>query len=265
MKKIKISQLPLYSSLKGLFTIGTDANNNSVKVSLEFVEQETTAAVNKANAATNAANKAASDANTAKNATEKATKEAQTATTNATNATQKATQAAEKAEKSASNADTATKKANTATSEAITAKKNADAATEKANTAAGKATEATEAATEATTNILAAFRGLIPAGMTVESVERITIGNLSDNRINAVLTPAGTLKNVIYISDNKAVTVAPDGRIQVVAKGRSTVHVIPTCNTALAKTIQIEVTAPTLRMVSRTSLRFTQSGVFRLN
>ena len=37
MKKIKISQLPLYSTLKGLFTIGTDANNRSVRVSLEFI------------------------------------------------------------------------------------------------------------------------------------------------------------------------------------------------------------------------------------
>ena len=35
MKKIKISELPLYSSIKGLFTIGTDSQNKSVKVSLE--------------------------------------------------------------------------------------------------------------------------------------------------------------------------------------------------------------------------------------
>ena len=35
MKTIKISELPLYQSLKGLFTIGTDSNNRSVKVPLE--------------------------------------------------------------------------------------------------------------------------------------------------------------------------------------------------------------------------------------
>lgn len=265
MKKIKISQLPLYSSLKGLFTIGTDANNNSVKVSLEFVEQETTNAVNNAKTATTAANNAAKSANEAKAAAEKATQEAKTATTNADTATTKANSAADKADKSATNADTATKNADKATQEAKTATANADKATEAANNATEGANTATEAAKEATTNILAAFHGLIPAGMTVESIERITMGNLSDNRVKAVLTPAGTLQNVIFLSDNKAVTVAPDGRIQVVAKGRSTVHVIPTCNTALAKTIQIEVTAPTLRTINRTSLRFTQSGVFRLN
>lgn len=230
MKKIKISELPLCSTLKGLFTIGTDKDNNSVKVSLEFVEQETTDAVNKANAATTSANNAAAAANTAKTATETATK----------------------------NANDATAAAKTAAAAATKAKQDAEAATE-------DAIEATEAANEATATVLAAFGGLIPTGMTVESVERLTIGNLADNRINAVLTPAGTLKNVIYISDNKAVTVAPDGRIQVVAKGRSTVHVIPTCNTALAKSIQIEVTAPTLRLTTRTSLRFTQAGALRLN
>lgn len=42
MKKIKISELPLYQSLKGLFVMGTDVNNRSVKVNLEFIESETT-------------------------------------------------------------------------------------------------------------------------------------------------------------------------------------------------------------------------------
>ena len=32
MKKLKISELPLVSSLKGLFTIGVDNQNRSVKV-----------------------------------------------------------------------------------------------------------------------------------------------------------------------------------------------------------------------------------------
>lgn len=265
MKKIKISELPLCSTLKGLFTIGTDKDNNSVKVSLEFVEQETTNAVNKANAATTSANNAAAAANTAKTTTETATKNAndataaaKTATTNATTATTNANNATAAANTATTNANNATGAANAAAAAATKAKQDAEAATE-------DAIEATKAANEATATVLAAFGGLIPTGMTVESVERLTIGNLADNRINAVLTPAGTLKNVIYISDNKAVTVAPDGRIQVVAKGRSTVHVIPTCNTALAKSIQIEVTAPTLRLTTLTSLRFTQAGALRLN
>ena len=71
------------------------------------------------------------------------------------------------------------------------------------------------------------------------------------------------MQNVIFISDNKAITVGTDGRITVVGRGKSTVHVIPTCNTALAKTLLIEVVAPALRKTTSSSLRLTQSGALR--
>lgn len=196
MKKIKISELPLYSSLKGLFTIGTDANNRSVKVSLEFVEEKTTEAVK--------------------------------------------------------NAETATDAANTATAEA--------------QAATGEAKTATAAANKATSDVLAAFAGLIPSSLTVKYNERLTLGNIQPVYIKAELQPEGTLKNVIFLSDNKAVTVNPDGRVQIVAKGRSVIHVIPTCNTAIAKTIAMTVEEPTMRLVNtRSQMRFTQSGGIRLN
>lgn len=193
MKKIKISELPLYSSLKGLFTIGTDANNRSVKVSLEFVEQQTTQAVTNAKEATDAANTAAA-------------------------AAQEATEAAQ---------------------------------------------EATEDAVNATDNVLLTLGRLVPTGMTVESVTRLTVGNVKPNYIKAALSPASAMQNVIFISDNKAITVGTDGCITVVGRGKSTVHVIPTCNTALAKTLLIEVVAPALRKATNSSLRLTQSGALR--
>lgn len=124
MKKIKISELPLYSSLKGLFTIGTDANNRSVKVSLEFVEQQTTQAVTNAKEATDAANEA-------------------------TAAAQEATEAAQ---------------------------------------------EATEEAVNATDNVLLTLGRLVPTGMTVESVTRLTVGNVKPNYIKAALSPASAMK-----------------------------------------------------------------------
>lgn len=238
MKKIKISELPLYSSLKGLFTIGTDANNRSVKVSLEFVEEQTTEAVKNAETATAAANKATEAAKTA-------TSETQTATKNAN----KATEAANKATK---NADAATAAAKTATTEA--------------QAATGEAKTATDAANKATSDVLAAFAGLIPSSLTVKYNERLTLGNIQPVYITAELLPEGTLKNVIFLSDNKAVTVNPDGRVQIVAKGRSVIHVIPTCNTAIAKTIAVTVEEPTMRLVNtRSQMRFTQSGGIRLN
>lgn len=64
IKKIKISVLTLCSDLKGLYTLGVDAANKSVKVSLEFIQtaydnavKATAEAIN----ATKAANKATSD------------------------------------------------------------------------------------------------------------------------------------------------------------------------------------------------------------
>ena len=106
----------------------------------------------------------------------------------------------------------------------------------------------------------------MPTGLTVEPLPRITFGNVNQIRIKAVLSPLTALKNLIYISDNRAVVVGTDGLVTPVAKGKSVVHVIPTCNTSLAKTLLVEVGDPTLRLVNtRTQLRFTQSGVLRLN
>ena len=114
--------------------------------------------------------------------------------------------------------------------------------------------------------MLAAFAGLIPSSLTVKYNERLTLGNIQPVYIKAELQPEGTLNNVIFLSDNKAVTVNPDGRVQIVAKGRSVIHVIPTCHTAIAKTIAVTVEEPTMRLVNtRSQMRFTQSGGIRLN
>lgn len=263
MKKIKISELPLYSSLKGLFTIGTDANNRSVKVSLEFVEQQTTQAVKNANNATNAANTAAAAANKAKKNADTATAAANTAAANAVKAKEDADEATQKANTAAAAANKAKEDCDTATEAAQEATTAANNATAAANEATEAAQEATENAVNATDNVLLTLGRLVPTGMTVESVTRLTVGNVQPNYIKPVLSPASAMKNVIFISDNKAITVGTDGRITIVGTGKSTVHVIPTCNTALAKTLLIEVVAPVLRKVSNSSLRLTQSGALR--
>lgn len=90
VKKKKISELPLAQSLVGLFTIGVDALNKSVKVGLEFVK---TAADN-ATAAAMSANNAASSATTAATVADTATATANTAAEAASAAAQIATQKA---------------------------------------------------------------------------------------------------------------------------------------------------------------------------
>ena len=92
----------------------------------------------------------------------------------------------------------------------------------------------------------------------------LTTGNKTA-KINAVLFPERVHQNVLCLGDDKAVSVTPDGRITVLGAGTSVIHVIPTCNMALFRTIQIKVTAPTIRLVTRTSIRLTSSGNFRLN
>ena len=224
MKKIKISELPLYQSLVGLFVMGTDVNNRSVKVNLEFIESETTKAVKDADTATAAAAKAAG--------------------------------LAEEATKAAQNAAEAAQAAKTAADEATALTKAATEASEKATAAAKSATD----------KVLDTLGKIVPTGLSVESVPRLTLGNINPVYLKAVLSPDTALKNLIYISDNRAVEVGLDGRISILNKGVSRVHIIPTCNTALARTVLIEVGEPTLRLVTtRRQMRFTQSGALRMN
>ena len=276
MKKIKVSELPLCSTLKGLFTLGTDKDNRSVKVSLEFIKEETdaavknaqdatAAAVSDAQAATTAANTAKQNANAAASAADTAAGKATAAATSATSAASAANTAAGKANAAKQAADTATAAANTATGNANTATASAISAASAANAAAEEAIQATEAAEEATASTIAAVTKLIPTGLEVSAPERITLGNTAENRVEATLSPSNTMPNIIFISDNNAVKIDQKGRIRVVGIGASEVQIIPTCNTALAKTIIINVTAATLRLKSRTQLRLTQSGGLLLN
>ena len=111
MKKIKISELPLYQSLKGLFVMGTDVNNRSVKVNLEFIESETTKAVKDADTATAAAATAAGLADEATKTANAAALRADTAQAQAAQAAKAASDAAQSALSAKTQADDAAKAA----------------------------------------------------------------------------------------------------------------------------------------------------------
>ena len=265
MKKIKISELPLYQSLKGLFVMGTDVNNRSVTVNLEFIETETTEAVKQAQAAVSAAEKATGLANNATQAADTAATQAQAAKTQAQNAAKTASDAATTAGNAAGQAQAATNTANAAAQAAQKAKQDADAATKAAQEATEAADEATEAAEKATEKVLDTLGILVPTGLKAECLSRLTIGNVEPIYIKTELTPETAMKNLIFISTGDAVEVGQDGRLTPVRKGYSHVHVIPTCNTALAQSFLIEVGEPTVRLVRSNAIRFTQSGAFRMN
>ena len=189
----------------------------------------------------------------------------------ANDAAQSANTAAEEANAATTNANAATVKATEATDVANAAAAKATEATVKSTEATSKATEATNAAQTATTNanaateaMLAKLDALVPSALEVNAPKRITLGNVEPIRIKAQLSPSTVMQNLIYISDNRAVDVDTDGVITPVAKGVSRVHVIPTNNTSLAKTILIEVDHPGLRLTAMSSMRFSESGGLRL-
>lgn len=273
VKKIKISALPLADTLVGLYTIGVNALNKSVKVSLEFLKT----AADKANDAATAANKAKTAAETATEAAKTATKNANTATeaanTAAKNATDKATAADTAAKNANTKADTADKAAGAATTAANTANSKAALADQKATAADNAANLAGETAEEARATIvrleeleesLVGQYKMIPTGMNLDYPPRITFRNTVPRRITYELLPMNTGRNVLFLGDDNAVSVQPDGSLTVNRTGISKIHVIPTENTSIYRTIQITVAEPELRRVKSNSLRLMGNGSFRL-
>lgn len=220
MIRKKISELPECTSFKGLWTIGVDIFNKSVKVSLEYIQSVV-------------------------DGMKSATKDATDAANSANSASQTANNAAQMAQNATSAANTATKDAENAAAAAIDAKENC----EEVIAAAGELEPL----------------NLVPTAMTVEYPSNLLVGNMAENFIRATLTPASIKPNVLFFGDNKAVSVTPDGRITILASGVSIIHVIPTCNVALYKTIQIKVSKPTIRLVTLSSIRLTANGNFRFN
>lgn len=273
VKKIKISALPLADTLVGLYTIGVNALNKSVKVSLEFLKT----AADKANDAATAANKAKTAAETATEAAKTATKNANTATeaanTAAKNATDKATAADTAAKNANTKADAADKAAGAATTAANTANSKAAIADQKATAADNAANLAGETAEEARATIvrleeleesLVGQYKMIPTGMNLDYPPRITFRNTVPRRITYELLPTNTGRNVLFLGDDNAVSVQPDGSLTVNRTGISKIHVIPTENTSIYRTIQITVAEPELRRVKSNSLRLMGNGSFRL-
>ena len=227
----EVTSTAYVTTLPALYVAG--GIKKTVRVALStLVDEAATKADNLVVAATNAANTAASKANTAADTADHATAQANAAT---------------------ANADTATAKANTAAA-------NADTATNAANTAASKAQDVVDAASKQTQ------LNLIPTALTVSAPGYLMLADTEPQRIAVTMTPSSVMPNVIYqTNDTDIISVRPDGRVLPKAAGLATVYVIPTCNTALYKAVQINVVEASLRMHSDTAFRFDASGNFIFN
>ena len=281
LKRIKISELTLSDNLKGLYTIGVKLINGvqtSVKVSLEHIQtayENAVAATKKAETAANSANTAAGSAYSAASSANNAATKANTAAGNADKATaeaaKKANDAAALANEKAVAADTAAGRVNAAITQANTAATNAQQQALAAGEAAAEATEsvaemnAALARLEELEQTITAKDRKQPTGMELEFPKKITKGNKDILRVIATLSPAGTGNNVLFLGDDKAVSVAPDGFLTVNSVGISKIHVIPTENTSIYRTIDIEVVPQSVRLCTKSTLRLTANGKFRFN
>ena len=191
--------------------------------------------------------------------------------TTATAAAAIANAAAALANEKATAADTAAGRVNNAITQANTAATNA----QQQATAAQQATEeAIDKISEMNAGLerleeledtLTAQARQQPTSMTLKFPPKITKGNKEVLRITASLSPAGTGNNVLFLGDDKAVSVAPDGFLTVNGIGTSRIHVIPTENTGIYQTINIEVVPLSVRLCTTSTLRLTANGAFRFN
>ena len=167
----------------------------------------------------------------------------------------------------------ANNQASLANDAAVLAQQKASLAQIAANSASAVAEEATAKVNEMNTGLsrleeleatLTAKDRLQPTAMVLQYPKKITFGNTAEQRIEATLSPAGTGKNVLFLSDNRSVQVMPDGFIRVLNPGKSFVHAIPTENTAIYQTVEIEVLPTPIRLLTSTAMRLTSSGAMRL-
>lgn len=272
------------------------AYENAVKATNSANEAAKSAnnAASSANTATSNANKATEAAKTATNNANEAAQQAKTATSNANLATQKANTAATNADnarkgleeiKSATESATANanKAATNANEKATAADSAAGKAVEATNNANAKANEAHEKAEEANTakdnaneatgdarvviarleeleeSLISKYK-LIPTSMKLNYPKKVTYRNTQPFKVEVELLPVDTGRNVLFLGDDRAVSITPDGVFMINGVGMSKIHVIPTENTGIYQTIQIEVQEPGIRFTSGKGMRLSGSG-----
>lgn len=189
--------------------------------------------------------------------------QATAAANNANNAANLATQKAGAADSAAENAVSATNNANAKANEAEIKAGLADTAANNANAATGDA-RTVIARLEDLENTLVSKYKLVPTSMILTYPKKVTLRNTQSFKIQAELLPVNTGRNVLFLGDDRAITVSPDGSFMINQVGMSKIHVIPTENTALYQTIQINVEEPGMRFTSGRGIRFSGSGGIRL-
>lgn len=163
-----------------------------------------------------------------------------------------ATAAAKKAEDAAKLANEKANEAHEKAEEANTAKDNANEATGDARVVIARLEELEE-------SLISKYK-LIPTSMKLNYPKKVTYRNTQPFKVEVELLPVDTGRNVLFLGDDRAVSITPDGVFMINGVGMSKIHVIPTGNTGIYQTIQIEVQEPGIRLTSGKGMRLSGSG-----
>ena len=163
-----------------------------------------------------------------------------------------ATAAAKKAVEATNNANAKANEAHEKAEEANTAKDNANEATGDARVVIARLEELEE-------SLISKYK-LIPTSMKLNYPKKVTYRNTQPFKVEVELLPVDTGRNVLFLGDDRAVSITPDGVFMINGVGMSKIHVIPTENTGIYQTIQIEVQEPGIRLTSGKGMRLSGSG-----
>lgn len=273
-----VGDLPVATSLDGLLSLPALRFNGGVPEVVEApISKLQDVALDAVSGATKAANEAAAKANTSAGNADKATTAANNAAKSANDAAGTAgaaTEAAKKATESANGAaSNATNAATKASSAADTANKEASSVNAAKSEALAAAARASSTATTAEAEIekmkqlqesISGAASLAPTRMELTYTKRITQRNPYVQRIVAKMFPSYSLRNVLFLGDDVAVSVDPAGVVTPLKIGTSRIHVIPTQATHLYKTINVTVQAPSVRLTGGGKIRIDSKGRIRL-
>ena len=160
--------------------------------------------------------------------------------------------AAGKAVEATNNANAKANEAHEKAEEANTAKDNANEATGDARVVIARLEELEE-------SLISKYK-LIPTSMKLNYPKKVTYRNTQPFKVEVELLPVDTGRNVLFLGDDRAVSITPDGVFMINGVGMSKIHVIPTENTGIYQTIQIEVQEPGIRLTSGNGMRLSGSG-----
>ena len=128
----------------------------------------------------------------------------------------------------------------------------AEAAAMEAINAAGECRDVTEK--------IQGIAGYIPTALECEAPQCITLGNTHVFAIEARLLPEKAAQNILFLGDDGAVSVAPDGKLTVNRAGESVIHIVPVARVELFKTVRIRVAEPAMALTAAGSVRLSGNG-----